>query len=641
VKRESPDAAATAILALLPETIDYLNAGAPEYRPPRWVTEFQNSPREISIRGKEGADLLDGWRRQTEAEMEAILRREEWGLLRVLGMLRRLPADHFFLGERPAEGAPRHFDPYLANVAEYAALRYAARDARGTRLEAWTKGPSGFGRDIPEVDRGGLAQVMALTRLTGPQFGHLDNVRKTLARGGEATQRPDGYMDARQDPGLAQRFDLYDRRRARFSSYGSTAGAFRSPGDDDDPLGSLHHFQRATWREDEGRDPWRYERLGRWIPKSEKRFVISKDSLRPLYEHLHLLEDVVIDRYGLAPEVIVAALMSLERCLWFFLCAGFDYENLEADRLVFLDRTGCLLVGEGIMDTAVLGQIAHEAHKHAFPDAPRDADASRFAHGFKRLAYLDSYRLEDISLEDGHPWVRGTGDAQPTPMPRPFVYPAGPSARLVDLHALGEFARGLYDCLSPLQKAGQRVSKDFELRLDEYLGEGTGRPRAFPSGTELRRRMPGGGKESVAELDASFGVGSVLVAVDAKSIPISLGHRRYQYGALRTRWEKFAGDGKRKGYVQKADGQAEKLARHPRGINYDLSAAGYTHVVTLLCSAVPEFVDTDDPGFYVREDLPRIATPQELRAFLTETDEAELRSLPFARRLDVGRVPAT
>ncbi len=280
MRRAEPDAATANILGLLPETIDHLNAGGTEYRPPGWVSEFQQNPREIPVRGKEGADLLDAWRRQTESEMGVILRREEWGLLRVLGILRRLPADYFFLGERPAEGAMRSFDPYLANVAEYAALRYAARDARGTRLEAWTKGPSGFGRDLPEVDRRGLAQIMALTRLTGPQFGHLDNVRKTLARGGEATQRPDGYMDARQDPEMARRFELYDRRRERFSHFGSTAGAFRPPRGDDDPLGSLHHFRRATWREDEGGEPWRYEHLKRWIPKSEKRFLKAQIPLR-------------------------------------------------------------------------------------------------------------------------------------------------------------------------------------------------------------------------------------------------------------------------------------------------------------------------------------------------------------------------
>ncbi len=64
-------------------------------------------------------------------------------------------------------------------------------------------------------------------------------------------------------------------------------------------------------------------------------------------------------------------------------------------------------------------------------------------------------------------------------------------------------------------------------------------------------------------------------------------------------------------------------------------------MVTLLCSAVPEFVDTDDPNFYVHDDLPRIATPQELRRFLAETNDTELKSLPFARRLTGGDVPPT
>lgn len=288
------------------------------------------------------------------------------------------------------------------------------------------------------------------------------------------------------------------------------------------------------------------------------------------------------------------------------------------------------------MDAAVLGPLAREAHERAFPGVPYNGPDPRFAHGFKRLAYLDSYSAEDISLEDGRPWVRGPTDSQPAPMPRPFVYPAGPSVRVVDLHALGGFVSGLYECLSPPQKAGQRVSKDFELRLNEYLGKDLPHPRVLPSGKELWRQIAGGRKERVAELDASFGVGSVLVAVDAKSIPLSPGHRRYQYGALKTRWEKFAGDGKNKGYVEKADEQAEKLARYPRGTNYALPAAGYTHVVTLLCGSIPEYVDTDDPNFYVRDDLPRIAAPQELREFLAETDEAELKSLPYARRLDDG-----
>ena len=135
------------------------------------------------------------------------------------------------------------------------------------------------------------------------------------------------------------------------------------------------------------------------------------------------------------------------------------------------------------------------------------------------------------------------------------------------------------------------------------------------------------------QLDVSFKVGTVLVAIDAKSIPVSPGYRAYGYEALKTRWKKFAGDAGHEGYVDKADQQALELSSHPRGTNYDLLAAGYTHVLTILCSPFPEYIDTEDPSYYLHEDLPRIATPQELRELLADTDETQLKSIPFTRRL--------
>ena len=132
----------------------------------------------------------------------------------------------------------------------------------------------------------------------------------------------------------------------------------------------------------------------------------------------------------------------------------------------------------------------------------------------------------------------------------------------------------------------------------------------------------------VAELDASVRVGAVLVAIDAKSLQVSPGYRAHVHADLRNRWQKF------ERYVGHADGQAETLAGRPRGTNYDLLADGYTHVVTLLCSTMPEYIDSDDPNFFVREDLPRVATPPELRDYLAEATEEDLKALPFARRIN-------
>ena len=62
-------------------------------------------------------------------------------------------------------------------------------------------------------------------------------------------------------------------------------------------------------------------------------------------------------------------------------------------------------------------------------------------------------------------------------------------------------------------------------------------------------------------------------------------------------------------------------------------ADGYTHLVTLVCSTVPEFIYTDGPNYFITDDLPRIATPPELRDYLAEVAEEDLKALPFARRI--------
>lgn len=215
-------------------------------------------------------------------------------------------------------------------------------------------------------------------------------------------------------------------------------------------------------------------------------------------------------------------------------------------------------------------------------------------------------------------------------MPPPFIYPAG-DHRVVDLNAVGNFLQGIVDCLILEEAPRQRVSSSLEWRLGQFLDRELNHPRAFEPSKELRAQDAGQrSSRVVAELDASVRVGSVLVAIDAKSLQVSPGYRSFVHADLRNRWQKL------ERYVGHADGQAETLAGRPRGTNYDLLSDGYTHVVTLLCSTVPEYIDSDDPNFFVKEDLPRVATPSELRDYLAEVTEEELKALPFAKRIDDG-----
>ncbi len=609
---------------------------------PRWVVDFQRNPRRLTLTGREGAETLDAWRAQTEEKVAALLGRRPWGLLHLLGLLRRLPTDVAFLGGREVEGDLRRFDPYQAAVTERLVLKYARWDTSGVEFEAWEPGTFGFAQDRPTVDARRLAEVRSLVELGAVRLAYAERMRRSIVRGQTILLRPDGVADGRLNPELRKRARLYDERTNKFSFLGETAGSFESSRGGGTGEGGMltTHAIRTTWREDEGREWFRYERSRRLIQKRDKRFVAGSAKLGPAYEYLKLLEDEVAAQYGLSPEVIVAALSALDAAFVRFVypqglvdppVETFAKSGTFAERLTYLDKRGYLIVPDELMDGGILGRWAADAYRRAFPDAPPPEDPDRFAHGLKRLAYLDSYRREDLSVEDGKPYVRLPERDEPVPMPAPFVYPAG-VYRIVDLGAVGNFLQGVVDCLRLEEEAPrQRVSRSLEQKLGDYFDRELDYPPAFkPSKKLLVQDAPGQYSREIAELDVSVRVGSVLVAIDAKAIHVPPGYRRFVHADLRNRWQKF------ERYVKHADEQAEKLVQQPRGTNYDLLADGYTHVVTLLCSTVPEYVDTDDPNYFITDDLPRVATPPELRNYLAEVAEEDLKSLPFTQRIGLG-----
>ena len=623
------DSETDTLMTILPSAVEVLRSPSSPYQAPQWIEDFQRGPQQLEFMGKEGSDTLEQWLKQTEERVAALFEHRPRSLLHMLAVLRRLPNDRFFLGEMEEEGSTKRFNPFQANVAERTILKHARRSADGVETEGWCPGLSGLAVDKPSVNAEVLAEVWALAQHAGVGLAHVDNMRKTVVRGGKVILRTDGMSDARQeDPGLQQRLNLYDRRRAGFSFVGAAAGTFH-PSDVGSEPGerSAPRVMRISTREDEGSEWWGYDISKRRIRKWDKRFKFSVLDLDPAYEYMALLQEEVSSQYGLTPEEIVSALTAIDRMVVHFLAPDGTPEELLPERIAHLDRRGYLLIREDVLEDVILGRWMFEAHREAFPKAPEPDDPENLVASFKRLAYLDAYNREDLSVIDGSPWVPRAGSDGPVPMPPPFVYPAG-DHRLIDLNNLNDFVQGLFECLVLDEQPRQTVAGELERRLGAYFGDELDHQRAFEPSRKLYVRPPGQNRRPVAELDASFKIGSVLVAIDAKSIRVSSDYRRYEHSALRTRWEKF------EDYVRHADEQADKLAQQPVGTNYDLITDGYTHIVTLLCSAMPEYIDTEDSSFYIRSDLPRVATPLELRDFLGETTEDELRALPFAKTVD-------
>ena len=619
------DAEARKLLILLPQHEQYLQEYGPAYREPRWAKQIKRSHGTIELAGKDGGERLNVWQQQQENQIEELLRRKPWGLLHILGLLRRLPQDRFFLGEMQERGDMRFFDPYFANTTELAALKYAEWDTSGTEIKPWPETLE-FASDCPSLNDRSLAEVAGLEEL-GVGLAYLYNMGRAVARGVEISIDSQGWVNSQPELELKQRLDLYDQRNKEFSLLGSTAGTFY-PSDalGDSGTKRVAAVKRIGLWQDEAQEEWKYPTLGGSLPKWDKRFGYTYIDLEGAYQYLKLLENDVLAQYEISPELIVASLMAIGELTLYFVYPDFKPESMSRDSIVHIDRKGYVLVEDEVMDSVVLDSLALQAFQYAFPDTACDSSEG-FAHAFKRLAYLDSYRRENLSLRDGMPLINHSDNDQPIFMPPPFIYPTG-SHRIIDLNAISGFVNGLFECLTLEDKPRQKVAKDLEERLGEFFGERLDYPRAFETSKELRCKSPDGSKRPIAELDVSLKMGNVLVIVDAKSIRVSQGYRRHEYGALKLRWEKF------EKYVEKADEQASKLAARPKGTNYDLRSEGYTHIVTLLCSAKPEYIDSNEKRFYIRDDLPRVATPLELREYLSSVTLQELRSLSFAKKIE-------
>lgn len=94
------DVETVAIQRLSSPAVDILEGPSSPFEKPAWVEEFEHNRRQLEFSGKKGAETLDNWRAQTEETIAALLARRPWSLLHLLSLLRRLPTDQFFLGEK-------------------------------------------------------------------------------------------------------------------------------------------------------------------------------------------------------------------------------------------------------------------------------------------------------------------------------------------------------------------------------------------------------------------------------------------------------------------------------------------------------------------------------------------------------------
>lgn len=165
-------------------------------------------------------------------------------------------------------------------------------------------------------------------------------------------------------------------------------------------------------------------------------------------------------------------------------------------------------------------------------------------------------------------------------------------------------------------------AKKVEEAAATFLETGSGLQRFYPNN---KRFMVKG--LSKVEADVSFRIGPVYIPVDVKSYTVSNELQRGDYGAFSTRQQKI------QDWIRWMNSAGTELSNHPVGDNYDLLSAGITHVLPVVVSTFPESIHRLERRWFLEDDIPRIALPQELAYFLKKATSQQLIEHPGVTRI--------
>lgn len=161
-------------------------------------------------------------------------------------------------------------------------------------------------------------------------------------------------------------------------------------------------------------------------------------------------------------------------------------------------------------------------------------------------------------------------------------------------------------------EAGERKGKAFEAQAETSVL--TELPMASVWHAPRELEFPDGTKR---ELDRGFVFERRLYVAECKSLLVPPGHDRGDPAALAKRRDQIAEA------IGKAETLAAKLARYPKGRNYELPA-GVRELVPCALSPFTEYIPERTPRFFLdaRYEWPRVMVPREFTEALKATRDA-------------------
>jgi hypothetical protein len=118
------------------------------------------------------------------------------------------------------------------------------------------------------------------------------------------------------------------------------------------------------------------------------------------------------------------------------------------------------------------------------------------------------------------------------------------------------------------------------------------------------------------QIDFAFGLGNCLLIAECKAVAKSIGYDRGDKNAIDYRLKNVIEKS-----IKEAEDKAAFLVNNPKGTNYDISK--YEYILPIGISTFIEFMPSKDKKYWITEEIPRVLTPDELKAFISSNVELE------------------
>ena len=118
------------------------------------------------------------------------------------------------------------------------------------------------------------------------------------------------------------------------------------------------------------------------------------------------------------------------------------------------------------------------------------------------------------------------------------------------------------------------------------------------------------------QIDASYSMGDRLVIVECKAAGKDIGFDRGKPDSIRNRVELV------ERILNEVDEKANWLSEHPRGTNYDIRH--FREILPIAVTPFVEYIPSLNSRYWLKESLPRVLTPAELKKALEENTLARV-----------------